>query len=633
MFSALVELGKALEADPESELPPPCFATYRQPIKWVLHLWPDRVSLREASTDMAMARPFSGRTSGIEAHLLADEAAYVLGVAVKNDGTLDNTAARKHTDHFRPLFQALRADPDQGAPELVEAIDWLDRALREGMVQADPLLKDVRSKDWVSIMPEEGPLAETHLFTHPVAQAFWVQEMMKRCSRGEGKFGAEPTPLGQCAICGEFKPLVRKLPLKVKLAAATPLHSLNASAFTSYIGGASPEDRAHSGICFVCADLAARAFNHLGETKRNRIRIAKHPTKRDSLANQYAMYWLKAPSPLHSAAGDFDPGQDSDIDWAAPLAGIEQLPQATLQQMENLLKTPWAPKSASLNIDDFGFYLAILSPNVGRIAVREWLPLSMETVRTSLAAYLDATMMVTPSGDRVMPVSIATIVETLGSEGADMTRALVRTAYAQSPPPRGLFFRAGQRLNTLNAQERSLRDRQQARRGDQRKYWDDRWPQALAAAIKMVRFLKREELSRMGEVDAELESAAYHCGRLLAVLEEAQQVYTWRKMGKRLDVSIVQRAYGGACSTPAPVLGRLYKLASTAHLPDSTEYLKKEVETISTRLVELGGMPEKLSLASQADFGLGFYQQRARIRGTRKDKEAKNGSPADDQNV
>lgn len=629
MFSALVELGRALEADSESGLPPTGFASYGEPIKWTLHLWPDRVLLAPTSIDMA--RPFSGRTSGIEAHLLTDEAAYVLGVAVKDDGTIDAAATRKHTDHFRPLYQKLRAVPNHDAPALMEAIDWLDHALQEGMVQADPLLKDVRSKDWVSIMPEEGPLAETHLFMHPVTQAFWVQEMMKRCSRGEDKSGALSPTLGQCAICGESKPLVRKLPLKVKLAAATPLHSLNASAFTSYIGGASPEDRAHIGLCFVCADLAARAFNYLGETKRNRIRIAKHPTKRDALANQYAMYWLKAPSQLSSPAGELDLTEDSVIDWSAPMVGIERLPQATLQQMENLLNTPWAPKSSSWNIDDFGFYLAILSPNVGRIAVREWLPLSIETVRTSLARYVDATKMVSLFGDQVTPVSIAMILEALGSESVDMTRALVRMTYAQASLPRGLLLQAGQRLNGLNALERSLRDRQHARGSDQGTIWNDRWPQALAAAIKMVRFSNREEWARMKEVNVELESAAYHCGRLLAILEEAQQVYTRRKMGERLKVSIVQRAYGGACSTPAAVLGRLYKLASTAHLPDSGRFLNEQAEAISTRLVELGGMPEKLSLPSQAEFGLGFYQQRALIRRQREDWFANHGVPVDEQ--
>lgn len=631
MFSALAELGRTLEADPDSRLPPTGYASYREPIKWVLHLWPDRVSL--AQTSIEMARPFSGRTSGIEAHLLADEAAYVLGATMNEDGTIDAAATLKHTGHFRPLYQALRAAPDHCAPELMEAIDWLDRALREDLVQVDPLLKDVRSKDWVSIMPEEGPLSETHLFMHPAAQAFWVQEMTKRCSLGENKHGVITVTLGRCAICCVSRPLVRKLPLKVKLAAATPLHSLNESAFTSYIGGASPDKRAHLGVCFVCADLAARAFNHLGETGRNRVRIATHPTKRDALANQFAMYWLKAPVPVHSEAGELDLGEDQGIDWSAPMVGIEQLPQATLQQMETLLRSPWVPSSANLNIDDFGFYLAILSPNVGRIAVREWLPLSIETVRAALSKYLDATRMVSLFGDRVTPVSIATIVEALGSEGADMTRALVRTAYTQSSPPRGLLFLAGQRLNALNARERSLRDRQQARRGDQRKHWDDRWPLALAAAIKVVRYLEREEMPQMSEVNAELASAAYQCGRLLAVLEEAQQVYTWHKMGERLKVSIVQRAYGGACSTPASVLGRLYKLASTAHLPDSSEYLKREVEAISTRLVELGGIPQKLDLANQAEFGLGFYQQRAHIRSTWKAKGPSNGSPADEQDA
>ncbi len=65
--------------------------------------------------------------------------------------------------------------------------------------------------------------------------------------------------------------------------------------------------------------------------------------------------------------------------FTAPIAGVERMSDSTLQQMENLLKTPWAPKSSHLKLSDFAFYLAVLSPNVGRIAVREWLPLSIDT--------------------------------------------------------------------------------------------------------------------------------------------------------------------------------------------------------------------------------------------------------------
>lgn len=614
MFSALAALGRKLEI--EGELPPTGFASYTQPIKWLLHLWPDRAVLEPTMIDKA--RPFSGRTSGVEAHLLADEAAYTLGVDLKDDGTTDEKAVRKHVELFRPLYQALRNSDSLSSPELAEAIDWFDRALDSGWLLDDPHLKEVRSKDWVSIMPEVGPLANTHLYMHPDAQAFWVLEMQRRCSQAEEEQGDIAASGGQCAICGNTKPLVRKLPLKVKLAAATPLHSLNDSAYTSFVGGSAPEKRAHLGLCFECADLAARAFNYLGETGQNRIRIAKHPTKSDALGNQYAMFWLKAPGLVLAGDKEIDLNSGEDIMFTAPISGVERLSESTVQQMENLLKTPWSPKSSHLKLSDFAFHLAVLSPNVGRIAVREWLPLSIETLKASLAQYLDATSMISLYRDRVTPASIATILEALGDVNADLSRSLVRTAYGKSPPPHALLLLAGQRLNTLNALEQSLRDRG----GGKGEHWDDDWPHALAAAIKLVRYHNRTEMVHMTELNPELASAAYQCGRLLAVLEEAQQVYTYHQMGERLKVSIVQRGYGGACSTPAAVLGRLYKLASSVHLPDSGGFLNKEAEAISARLVELGGMPKRLSTNEQADFGLGFYQEKARIRQVRKEKPA-----------
>lgn len=116
------------------------------------------------------------------------------------------------------------------------------------------------------------------------------------------------------------------------------------------------------------------------------------------------------------------------------------------------------------------------------------------------------------------------------------------------------------------------------------------------------------------------DAAGYHCGRLFAVLEEAQQVYSFHQNGRRLKASIIQRAYGGAAETPAPVLGQLFKIASTAHLPKAGRDLEIMAELISARIVELGGAPSRLSLSEQAEFGLGFYQQRAEIRALRDSK-------------
>ena len=85
MFQEIIELGRRLET--EKKLPPPGYYYYGQPIKWVVHLWFEdlgRIDLENPETDKA--RPFCGRTSGIEAHPCIDEAGYVFGIAKKKGG-------------------------------------------------------------------------------------------------------------------------------------------------------------------------------------------------------------------------------------------------------------------------------------------------------------------------------------------------------------------------------------------------------------------------------------------------------------------------------------------------------------------------------------------------------------------
>lgn len=623
MYRELVELGHSLEE--HGDLPPAGFSSYREPIKWLVHLWPDHAILEPVEIDAP--RPFSGRTSGMEAHLLADEASYVLGIDVEADGSTDTRATRKHELEFRPLYQSFLQSTLLTSDALREAITWFDRALNERWLANDPNLANVRSKDWVSVMPETGPLADAHLYNQPDAQAFWVEEMQRRCSQGEEGKESRPT-IGECAICGKESLLIRKLPLKVKLAAATPLHSLNQSAFTSFIGGPSPEKRTHLGMCFACGELSARTFNYLSASRQHRKLLVRHPEKTDALMNQYALYWVKAPGTVMAGDVEIDLS-DVGLGLAAiPLGTAERAEESTLQELTDLLNVPWVPKNSSLHLNDFGFCLAILSPNVGRVALREWLSLSITSMKESLRRWLAGTTMEhLYHGAAESPASVTSIVEALEPVNADMTRALIRTAFGQGRPPSGLLYLAGHRLNTLNALEPQLR----ARKG-RGTYWDDDWPHALAAAIRLVRTHQGRE-DYLATTNTELDSVAFHCGRLLAVLEEAQQVYTFNHTGNRLDVSIVQRGYGGASTTPSAVLGRLYRLATSVHLPDAGGILNDETEMISEKIARLGGMPKRLTNDEQADFGLGFYQERSRIRHLRNERDAeKESSPKHDAN-
>lgn len=441
-----------------------------------------------------------------------------------------------------------------------------------------------------------------------------MREMEHRCARASEQ-NNQMSVKGACAVCGQqTAQLVRKLPLHVKLLQTSPLHTLNINSFTSFVDGG--HRKAHLGVCFECGDTASRAFNYLRSSEQHHRFLFLDPDqkKRDKVSNQIALFWLQAPAPVRIGPAVLDLSDLGAVDLGAVAGETSPNPAAELSQLLALLKQPWNPLDGAFRLDDYGFFLAVLSPNVGRVALREWFAVSLTTVKANLAAFLEGTRMVSIDGQQKAPVSVRTIVDALASANPNLTRLLLRTAYTGVKPSVALAIQADRRLNDLLGNEASLRDRQRSQRGDRASVWDDDWPHALAAAIKLGLYHGKEEGKAMTEANPMHRSKAYHCGRLLAVLEEAQQWHYYRRNHERLKVTMVSRAYGGVASMPAATLGRLRRVASVAHLPEAGGRINMEVETISATLVNLGEMPRYLSAAEQAEFGLGFYQQRARNR-------------------
>lgn len=608
MFRELVALGKELEQ--AGELPSPGFYNYAEPIHWVVHLLPDGVHIEDA--ELRVARPFSGRTSAEEEHLLSDTAAYAVGVTKLRGGGEDGRADKKH-QRFRALYRTFLVSDELEDRALREAIEHLELALENKWVTRHERYREMASEDWVSFVPEQGLLSGTHLFQHAQARDFWMHEMERRCTEESGE-NRRSDARGSCSVCGQEQVgLIRKLPLGVKLAKTTPLHSLNKDAFTSFIAGPATSKKAHLGVCYECGDTAARAFNFLSNSSQHRRDLLRAPKQKDKdkLSNQIALYWLRAPAPIRVEDAVLDL---RDIDIGAILEETPSIPGAELSQLLALLKLPWSPTSSMLRLDDYGFFLGILSPNVGRVAIRDWIAVSLTKVKGSLATFLDGTRMVSVWGEGPKPVSVRTIVEAIGAGDPNLTRVLLRSAYTGTRPPLSLAVQAGRRLNLVLPNEASLRERQRRRGRDQSLVWGDAWPHALAAAIKLGLFYGTKEAETMTETNPLYRSKAYQCGRLLAVLEVAQQRHYYRRSRKELKTTIVSRSYGGAVTAPGPTLGHLWKVASTAHLPEAGQRINQEVEAISTTLVELGGMPTFLAPIEQAEFGLGFYHQRDRNR-------------------
>lgn len=602
MFSELVRLGRELER--QGKLPPAGFYEYGEPIKWYVALWPDRARL--VGTEQSIPRPYGGRTSDMEAHLLSDEAGYALGIQTTRGGGEDKRAADKH-ERFKNLVNDFLAWDGLTDISLREAVGWLKDSLDRQDILADPRAGEVLSKDWVSYKPEMGPLAGRHLFEHELAKAYWLEVMQARCAPGEKK--SKRTVIGQCATCGgNDLPLIGKIPLGVKLAGVTPLHSLNADAFTSYQSGADNFKRAHLGLCFPCGDTASRAFNYLSQSDQHRKTLAYDKDKRDSLANQFALFWLKAPAPF--MVGETEINLD-DLDALlgtilTEAHGKDEAPQATLSQLADLLKLPWNPKDSSLRLDDYGFYLAILSPNVGRIALREWIAVSLEQVKGQLNVFLESTRIVSPWGETARPFSIAALLQAGHTQNPNFTRGLLRTAYLGHPPPAGLLSAAINAFRNPNTLQNPKQDPKETWR-----------LHALASLLKLSLYFGTKEVTTMSEHDPDKTNPAYLCGSLLAILEEAQQVSHYIKHKNRLDTTIVNRFYGSTSTAPGVNFGGLIRMAATAHLPDAGKELNVLVENVMAKLDEAGGFPNTLTLAQQAEFGLGFYHQRAKFRASR----------------
>ena len=112
-------------------------------------------------------------------------------------------------------------------------------------------------------------------------------------------------------------------------------------------------------------------------------------------------------------------------------------------------------------------------------------------------------------------------------------------------------------------------------------------------------------------------SAAYHCGRLLAVLENIQRLAI-----PGIKATIVDRFFGTASSAPASVFSRLVRGAQP-HLgklerDNRPAYiaLQRRMEDI---LANLDGFPRVLTLHDQGLFALGYYHQHAFDRAQRRE--------------
>jgi len=386
------------------------------------------------------------------------------------------------------------------------------------------------------------------------------------------------------------------------------LSSFNASAFTSF----EKEQTVNAAICSQCAGKAIQVLDYMMRDRRHHSVLARDQSKggtRHPLNNQIAVYWLKEEQKEPCTAQEIDLEEavtafltERAPDQAPPEAPDEKrmTPTGDISQLERLLSLPYHGDTSSLQIRDNAFYLGVLSANKGRLAVREWISVSLRDLVHHLKAFAEAVRLVGPFGEEPSLHRVPDLVRAACTSDPHTIRGLVRTAYLGCPPPPQLL---GTVLNRWRV-PKTLHQWQSLH--------------CLAATIKLALTYNTMEARTMQTLDEAHTTQPYLCGRLLAILERIQERAAWPK---RLNTTLVDRAYGTASSAPASMFGKLLRGAEVGHLPrirkqnlGTYDWLKRELEEVHEQLRIVGGFPRTLPMQDQAEFALGFYCQRAHFR-------------------
>lgn len=495
------------------------------------------------------------RTSAIVARLLADRADYALGLC--SEGA-DEKARQKVTQRHREFIKLIRECAAKTTEPDVEAVLRFLEALTDQ--ERDKLRSEgFASRDVVTFRVDGRFPTEL-----PRVRQFWAE-------RSTGLEQIE----GECLVCGRWGPIARVHEVPIKLPADTALVSVNKEAFESY----GLTQAYNAPVCQKCAENYAKGLNRLLRGNDTSLRV-----------EQVAYtFWTREPQRFSVA---------------------QLLAKPQPEEVRALLESPWKAKEAApLRANDF--YAFALSSNKGRAVVRDWIESTLPEVQENLRRYFLRQRIVPLCGEEPRFFPIRDLVRSLAPDRLRRGRAesreppqaatiLIHSALTGMPPPDWMLFLAARRNHaeqgpiTLNQQGGVVS-----------------WARAALIKLLLQSQTRDIEPNEEGKMDTTTQqSPAYLCGRLLALLEQAQSAAI-----PRPKATLVDRFYGSASSAPASVFGLLLRNAQP-HLAKLRKEnlgahinIQKGLEEVLSQVGQQ--FPRVLTLREQAVFALGYYYQRA----------------------
>ena len=421
----------------------------------------------------------------------------------------------------------------------------------------------------------------------PVAEATWHDWWDRKraevmgTSPGGGADGETAGPSARSLLSGE---LVDPLPVHPKIRGLADVGgNTSGDALLSY------KQESFCSFGFKQSANAAVSEEEASLYRAALDDLLRHHSER--LVNAKVAYWFK------------ERIEEGDDPFAFLRLGGETEELNAQQSARNLLQAIQTGKRPELLTNRY--YALTLSGAAGRIVVRDWMEGNFPELLANVVAWFDDLEIIARDGQGAAPppkflAIIGALVRDLKDAPAPLISRMWRAAVRNEPLPYEALSLALERWRVGVLQ-------------------DEPPNHARVGLMKAYHLRKHRPNGKESGMTVHLNenhpSAAYHCGRLLAVLAQLQ-----RSALGDVGAGVVQRYYAAASATPALVLGRLVR-TSQHHLNKLDGGLVHWYET------KLGAIwsslkdqvPAVLTPEEQSLFALGYYQQLADLKTKKND--------------
>ena len=408
-----------------------------------------------------------------------------------------------------------------------------------------------------------------------------VQDAIKE--KYEQKLRAKSKYNGLCTVCGTDEyPILDESHGGIKMpkgqTSGSMLVSYNENAFESY----GLKGNLNSGICTKCARNYVEALKFLTQNGHeifdsNGKKEFKYTNRQKISDDTIALFWTKVP--------------DDDIDpWS-------DICQPTVERIRKMFSSVASGSCQRVDTDVVNyFYCCTLSSAAARIAVRDWMAMSVAKYQSNLKQWFED--IATIKDGEVYYPGINTILNNCIKKKTNKTQSDYK---AKSRIGTMLWYAA---LTNSSLPLMILQSVLSQIEHENDKYCG--FSVEKSTVIRLILNRNNKNKCKMeNKLDEQNLSKAYLCGRLFALICKLQ----YSAQGE-VNSSVKDRFFASVSVSPARVMGLLLAKYVPVYQKKSRRMGKYSYAVdIADVAAKIGHFPDKFSLTERGEFALGYYYQ------------------------